>query len=131
MIHSDSPMGSKKLILLEDEEVLGKLYTKALEASGHQVMWLKSTEKLVKRVEEFLPDLILLDSTIRGEERSGVELIPDLQRALPQIPIVVLSNYDQFQLEKMSHPTKHISYFLKIDTPPNVLLKKLQGLFSN
>ncbi len=32
-----------RILLLEDEEDLGRLYVKSLEKEGYQVLWLRST----------------------------------------------------------------------------------------
>ncbi len=72
----------------------------------------------------------MLDHAIRGEERSGMDLVPELRRISPAAPIAILSNYDQFQLEEKEEGERRLSYWLKIDTPPPVLVRRAQLLLS-
>jgi len=129
MIKLKLETGKKKIFLLEDEEVLGQLYVKEIQKAGYKVRWLKSTKKVLSSAQDFLPDLFLLDNTIQGEEDSGIDFIPKLKEIFPKVPIVILSNYDQFQLEQEGN-LNQVSYFLKIDTPPPILIKRIQDLFS-
>lgn len=121
-------MRKKKVLLLEDEEVLGKLYVKEMKEAGYETLWLQSTENVVQEAARFSPDLMLLDNTIRGEDISGVDLIPALKEVLPKVPIIILSNYDHFQLEQEGEARKSVSHLLKIDTPPTILVKQMKDL---
>ena len=53
----------KNIILLEDEEVLGKIYKKNLEAAGHEVIWVKTTEG----VEGVVGDCITIGGIVKSD----------------------------------------------------------------
>lgn len=126
MVKQNHTENSKKILLLEDETVLGQLYVEMLEEEGYLVEWFLSTERFVEKAAAFSPDLILLDNTIRGEERAGVDLVTQLKEILPKAPIIILSNYDLFQFEKELESIEKLSYLLKIDNPPSVLIQHVQ-----
>jgi DNA-binding NarL/FixJ family response regulator len=47
----------------------------------------------LKSIKQIKPDIILLDITLK--ESSGLELIKDLQKVLPGIPVLILSMHDE------------------------------------
>ena len=118
----------KKIILLEDEEVLGKIYKKNMERAGYEVRWLKSTKETIAAAKKFKANLILLDHGIRGEDKSGLEIIADLKEAIPDAKIVMLSNYSHFQLEEEALEAGAIGYLVKINTPPSALVDYVDKL---
>ena len=120
----------KKIILLEDEEILGKIYKKNLEAANYEVEWLKTTKKTEKAAKHFKADLVLLDQGIRGEDKSGLDIIPTLKKLLPEAKIIMISNFSNFQMENEALKAGSNGYLVKINTPPNVLVKYIDKLFS-
>ena len=120
----------KKIIFLEDEEVLGRIYTEHLKAAGFEVKWLKTTKETEEMAKKIKADLVLLDQGIRGENKSGLDIICSLKAALPEAKIVMLSNFSHFQLEEEALKAGAIGYLVKINTPPNALVKYVNKLFS-
>ena len=120
----------KKILLLEDEEALGKIYKKRLEMSGYETIWTKTAEETEEVAKNFAADIVLIDHAIKGREKSGLDIAPKLRQILPKSKLIVLSNYDQFQLEDEAKNVKIDKYLLKIETPPSVLIKYLATLFS-
>ncbi|MDH5597267.1 MAG: response regulator, partial [Candidatus Peregrinibacteria bacterium] len=82
---------AKKIIMLEDEEVLGRMYCRALEGAGFKVKLCQEAEDLVKEYEAFEPHLAFLDHALHGEERRGMQLIETLRSSIPNLIIVMLS----------------------------------------
>lgn len=119
----------KKILILEDEDVLGRIYKKKLEAAGFEVYWAKTVEETEDTVQRFPADVLLLDHGIRGHEKAGVELISLLREILPQSKIIMLSNYSEIQLQERAKKEGADAYFVKINTPPPVLIKYIEGLF--
>jgi len=119
----------KKILLLEDEETLGRIYTKHLEMAGFKVKWLKTTVETIETAKEFKADIILLDHSISGEEKTGLDIISDLKAILPDAKIFMLSNYSQFQMEKEVLKAGGTGYLVKIDIPPSLLADYVRKLF--
>jgi len=115
---------------MEDETVLGEIYKKALEEAGFEVKWEKTTKETEETAKEFKPEVILLDHGIRGEDRSGLDILPGLKKILPDTDIIMLSNYAQEQLEKATIKAGAVGYLIKIDTPPAALVKYVNKLLS-
>lgn len=54
-------MGSYKILIIEDDEVIAGTEKKALERWDYQVKCVSDFKNILEQVEEYLPDLILLD----------------------------------------------------------------------
>ncbi len=118
----------KKILLLEDEEALGKIYKKRLEMSGYETVWTKTAEETEEVAKNFAADIILIDQAIKGREKSGLDIAPKLRQILPKSKLIVLSNYDQFQLEQEGTNEQIDKYLLKIDYPPSKLVAFLEAM---
>ena|SRR5690606_14178679 len=118
----------KKILILEDEEVLGRVYKKKLESAGFIVEWTRTIDETEKKVRDFKADVILLDHGITGHERAGVDLIGGLRTLLPHSKIIMLSNYSDFELQSKAMYEGADAYLVKINTPPKVLVSYIQGL---
>jgi len=119
-----------RVLLMEDEIVLGEIYKKALKEAGFDVEWRKTTKETEETAKIFKPEVILLDHGIRGEDRSGLDILPGLKKILPDSNIIMLSNYAQEQLEKATLKAGAVGYLIKLDTPPAVLVEYVKKLLS-
>ncbi|MBN2087539.1 response regulator [Candidatus Peregrinibacteria bacterium] len=119
----------KNILILEDEEVIGKIYEKALLKLGYNAKWYKTTADAEKAANKDKYDLFILDHGLVNDDRSGVELIPVLQKTNPKAKVLMLTNYSDFQVEKKARAAGAHDYLLKIDTTPNVLAEYVKKLF--
>lgn len=117
-----------KILLLEDEEVLAKMYRNKLEEAGFEVKWINRLKDIEQTLITLKPEIFLLDQSIGVEEKSGMDLIPDIKKILPQAKIIMLSNYSDFHLKNQALNTGADDYLVKIDTPPRVLVQYVQNL---
>jgi len=77
-----------RILVVEDEPAIQELIALNLEQAGQQAVMAASAEEGLRRIEEELPDLVLLDWMLPGQ--SGIELARRLRadartRALPII----------------------------------------------
>ncbi|OGJ52227.1 hypothetical protein A2335_00715 [Candidatus Peregrinibacteria bacterium RIFOXYB2_FULL_32_7] len=121
----------KKILLLEDEEALGRLYKKRLDLAGYETIWTKTAEETEEIAKKFNADAVLIDHAIKGHEKSGLDITPKIKKLLPKSKLIVLSNYDQFHLEEEAKNFNVDKYLLKIETPPTELVKFLDELLKN
>ena len=85
---------NRKLMLVEDDEVIRENYTDLLSDEGFQVKACSEREEALVRCQEELPDLVLVDIRLHEEREGGYVLCSDLRRLYPRLPIVFLSSYD-------------------------------------
>ena len=119
-----------KIIFLEDEKTLARLYTDKLEQAGFEVISYTDINTLIKDLDTLEADIAFLDYSLHGETMSGADIIPLVRESHLEIKIVMLSNYSEFQMEKEAKEAGADDYLLKINTPPAALVayaKKLAG----
>ncbi|MBI5422004.1 response regulator [Candidatus Peregrinibacteria bacterium] len=116
------------LLLLEDEEVLGRVYSRSLREAGFTVTWLKTIKDVQQFMEESSADGIILDQGIKEEERSGMSLIPVLKKKFPKAKIAMLSNYSAFDIGDQAMKAGADAYWVKLNTTPSSLVRNLQEL---
>ncbi len=85
----------KKILIIEDEEILSNLLQKKLTAEGYEVEVAKDGEEGMEKVRETIPDLVLLD--IIMPKKGGFEVMEEMSEDenLSSVPIIVVSNSGQ------------------------------------
>ena len=86
---------AKKILLVEDEEIMIDLLQRKLAQEGYEVSVARDGEEGLKLMPEIKPDLILLD--IIMPKKGGFEVMEEMQKdkELKKIPIIVISNSGQ------------------------------------
>jgi len=81
-----------KVLMVEDDETLSKMYQKKLEHEGFDVEIAYTGDEGVAKAAEVNPDLILLDIMLPGMDGFGV--ISELRKdpKTKDIPIIILTN---------------------------------------
>jgi CheY-like chemotaxis protein len=85
----------KKILLIEDEEILINLLNKKLIQEDYEVSIARNGLEGLKKMKEIKPDLILLD--IIMPKMGGIEVMEEIQKdeELKKIPIIIISNSGQ------------------------------------
>ena len=85
----------KKIIIVEDEEILRNLLEKKLTAEGYNVEVAENGEVGLEKIRGNRPDLILLD--IIMPKMGGFEMLEEMQKdeSIKGIPVIVVSNSGQ------------------------------------
>lgn len=120
----------KNILILEDEPVLASIYQKNLEASGYNVKCAESVKDATKLLDDYSPDLALIDHGIRGQEEAGLDFVPKIQKLFPNAKIVMLSNYNHHQIQEEAKDAGVDDYLVKLNTPPKRLVDYVKNLFS-
>ncbi len=81
-----------KLLLIEPDIKLGKIYHQFLEMAGHEVSWCTKAQMALHKVDEFSPDLIILE--IQLPRHNGVEFLYELRsyNDWQSMPVIINSN---------------------------------------
>ena len=85
----------KKILFIEDEEILIDLLQKKLGQAGYNVDIARDGEEGLKKMKEDKPELILLD--IIMPKKGGFEVMEDMGKdpELKDIPVIIISNSGQ------------------------------------
>ena len=86
---------AKKILLIEDEELIIKLLQKKLVNDGYDVSVAIDGEEGLKTVKKLRPDLVLLD--IIMPKKNGFEVLEEMNKdpELQKIPVIIISNSGQ------------------------------------
>ena len=85
----------KKILIIEDEEIVRNLIKEKLEEKGYSVEIAEDGEVGMKKMRQSKPNLILLD--IIMPNKGGFEVLEEMNRDedLKKIPVVIVSNSGQ------------------------------------
>ena len=85
--------GHLRILLIEDDAVLGEAVRDYLAGLGHAADWMQTLEDGRTATRTIAYDLILLD--LRLPDGSGLTLLKDLRRAGAATPVIILTAHDQ------------------------------------
>jgi len=85
----------KKILIIEDEEIILNLLQKKLSQEGYEISVAKDGQEGLRLMKEVKPDLILLDIVM--PKIGGFEVMEEMQKEdeLKNIPVIVVSNSGQ------------------------------------
>jgi len=89
-----------KILIVDDEEHIRYLYSEELSEAGYEVITAESGFKLLERIEEEKPDLVVLD--IKMLDYNGLDLLQDIRNRFYDIPVVLCTAYDTFKEDMKS-----------------------------
>lgn len=106
----------RKVLLVEDDQFLASLLKTRLQKENFEVVIAKNGEEALKNLEEFIPDLILLDIILPG--KSGFEILEEMQTnpKLHKVPVLIISNLGQESDIARGRELGAIGYFVKART---------------
>lgn len=120
----------KKILLVEDEEIMIGLLQKKLTKEGYEVLIARDGEEGLKIMKEAKPDLILLD--IIMPKMGGFEVMQEMQenKELKKIPIIVISNSGQpVELDKAQKLGAR-DWLIKTEFDPQEVIDKIKKQFN-
>ena len=121
-------MNSPKILIIEDDEFLIRMYATKLEMEGYQVLVASNGEKGLRIAIKEKPDLILLDLLL--PKKSGVEVLNDLRvdEKTKGIPVIVLTNLSQKKDIDQCYDLGISDYLIKAHFVPSEVIVKINRL---
>lgn len=85
----------KKVLLVEDEEIIQNLLQRRLGSEGFKVLSARDGEDGLKMMRQSMPDVVLLD--IIMPKKNGFQVLEEMQKDenLRNIPVIIISNSGQ------------------------------------
>lgn len=116
----------KKILIIEDEKLLGEIYKDKLSGVGFEVIWAFEAKNALKLVKKEKPDLILLDILLSRE--NGIFFLEQLRKdpKIASILVVAFSNYDDPETKKQAFKLGVKDYLIKTNYTPNQIVKKIK-----
>lgn len=120
------PKPTVKVLLIEDDLSMVKMYTTRLEKENLEVEVATDGEEGLRKINEGLPDLIVLDLMI--PKMGGMELLKQL-RASPKtkdLPVIILSNLSQERDIENSRALGVRWFLIKANFTPSQVVEKIK-----
>ncbi len=121
---------ASKILIVEDDKFLRELISRKLVKEGYDIAEAVDGEEGVKKSEEFMPDLILLDLILPGIDGFGtLEKIKDNSKTM-NIPVVILSNLGQKDEVEKGLKLGAIDFLIKAHFTPEEIVEKIRLVLS-
>ena len=116
---------------MEDEDLVGRMYEKALKFDGFDVTVALGGEDGLAKLKEIKPDLILLD--IMMPEPDGIEVLEKIKEdeKLKEIPVVMLTNLSGRHDAELALSKGATDFWVKSDTKVADLGKKINEVLND
>src|SRR3990167_9849330 len=121
---------NKKILLIEDEKILGEILLTKLRDQGFEAKWELDGIAGLAAIREFKPDLILLDIVM--PKKDGYEVLEDMNKdsELMKIQVIVISNSGQpVEIERILALGAK-DYIVKAQFSPEEVLAKMHRYIS-
>lgn len=100
-----------KVLIVDDDTLLGNILTQALKEEGYEVHYQSSTVGLISAVKEFRPNLMVLDIEIGNQD--GINCMNDILQIAPALPILVISSHTESAEVKRALQQGAVAYLKK------------------
>jgi CheY-like chemotaxis protein len=119
-------MTKKKILIIEDEEILLDVLQQKLSKDGYEVSVARDGSEGLAMLKKDRPDLILLD--IIMPKMDGYEVLEKIKNmGINDLPIIVISNSGQpVEIEKALSLGAR-DYLIKAEFEPNEVIKKVRS----
>ena len=118
-----------KILVVDDEYIMRQGITHMIdwEKEGFQIIGQASNgQEALEMIKENVPDIIISDVVM--PQLNGIELAKFIQANYPQIKIIILSSYSDFEYVKSSFQNGAVDYILKPSLNPVEILKTLKKI---
>lgn len=118
---------SQTVLIVEDTELLRRMYSDRLSADGYEVLSAADGLEAISLLRSVTPDLILLDLVM--PKMSGLEVLDSVKKdpRLSGIPVIVLSNLGQETDIARCMEMGATDYLVKNDARPTDVSAKIKA----
>lgn len=120
-------IAAMQVLIVEDEEVLAKVFQEKLEKSGYDVKLAGDGEAALSMAASSKPDVIVLDLLL--PKKNGFEVLEVLKsdETTKMIPVVVVSNLGEDSDIKRALALGAADYYVKSEHPINEIVEKIKN----
>ncbi len=98
--HRSGSSAAGRVLVVDDEQHILKLYEKELSEEGYAVRTTTSGEEALKMAREETPDVVILD--IQLKDQNGLEILGGLRKISKDVPIILNSAYSTYKSDFQS-----------------------------
>jgi DNA-binding NtrC family response regulator len=82
---------AKKIIVIDDEKIVGDMAKRILEAEGYEVDTFIDSQAALEAIRAHRYDLVITD--LQMENVSGMDILKEVNRLYPQTRVIMLTAY--------------------------------------
>lgn len=120
---------AKKILIIEDEKILGEMYKDKFSEAGFEVVLARSAEEGLEVIPKEKPDLILLDILLPRANGIGFLIKFKKNPEISSIPVVAFSNYDDPETKKSALKLGAKDYLIKTSYTPQEIINEIKSYF--
>jgi CheY-like chemotaxis protein len=121
----------KKIVLVEDEEILRDLLFRKLQKYGYSVDVAVDGEEGIAKIKDTKPDLVLLDIVMPKKDGFGVMEEMKEDELIKDIPVIIVSNSGQpVELERAKNLGVK-DWIIKTEFDPMEVVSMVNNYFDN
>lgn len=120
----------KKILLVEDDIFIRDIYQTKLSGEGFEVVSAENGLDAIKKMDNFVPDLILLD--IMMPYMDGMDFLKEIKKqdALKNVPVIMLSNLSDKEKVNDAASLGVNDYLIKSHFTPSEVVEKINSLLN-
>ncbi len=95
-----------KVLLLDDEPIVGKRLKPALTKIGCEVEVFEDSRKALERIDQMDFDIVITD--IRMDEVDGIEILERVHQRSPRTKVIMITGYAMMSAGQKSHGKRRL-----------------------
>jgi len=119
-------MSKGSILVVDDESEIREGLELLLKSEGYQVSSAESGQVGLSRLEERPFDLLLLDVSL--PDRNGIDLLKEIHRQDPHLPIVLITAYGSIEMARAAFKSGAMDYITKPWSNDELLVQVAQAV---
>lgn len=109
-----------RILVVEDDDFIGSMLTRALEKAGHKVRYLQDTIDIIDKISSWHPDITMLDNNLPG--LTGLDILAAIQDQHIATSVIMLTADDTVETSVKAMKLGALDYLTKPFNMDEVLL---------
>ncbi len=115
---------SRKLLILDDDNALRRMLTRAMEQREFSVMSAAGVKEALSHIQQQVPDYAILD--LKLEDGNGLDVVRNLQSVNPGCRIIILTGFGNIATAVAAVKAGALDYLPKPANPDEIVRALLQ-----
>ncbi len=121
-------MSAKRILVIDDEEILRLMVRDVLALEGHEVDVASSGEEGLEAFGGAAYDLVVTDNNMPGIE--GLEVLRRIREANPDVPVILMTAFGSLQVSMQAHELGAAGYLLKPFDDISAITREVSRVFA-